>query len=334
MKNKNISLVDMSPYSAAVAVVPADYSKLTHIEIPDSIEYNDIVYQVKQIKDNSFAHCRSLVSIRIPQNIDSIGTSILLSYDSRENCNAIIKTKSNVLIQGCNSSRIPAGVSGLGESAFCSCTEIDSIVIPSSVTTIGKSAFEGCRSLRKIDMSENVTSIGNYAFASCWELKSISLPANLTQLSDRVFMWCDSLCEINIPDNITKIGSAAFYKCYSLKSINIPSAVVSIESDAFDGCYFLSNKFINHSTLNATENNYWGATIGDEEYEGLIIKDKIVIIIATSTIGLNIVFFNIPKCGIILTTLPTICFLSIGSSFVLFASPFVTKVSLYTPITL
>ena len=289
---KNISLVDMSPYSAAVAVVPADYSKLTHIEIPDSIEYNDIVYQVKQIKDNSFAHCRSLVSIRIPQNIDSIGTSILLScdslqsivvdsnnktYDSRENCNAIIKTKSNVLIQGCNSSRIPAGVSGLGESAFCSCTDIDSIVIPSSVTTIGKSAFEGCRSLRKIDMSENVTSIGNYAFASCWELKSISLPSNLTQLSDRVFMWCDSLCEINIPDNITKIGSAAFYKCYSLKSINIPSAVVSIESDAFDGCYFLSNKFINHSTLNATENNYWGATIGDEEYEGLIIKDKIVI---------------------------------------------------------
>lgn len=289
---KNISLVDMSPYSAAVAVVPADYSKLTHIEIPDSIEYNDIVYQVKQIKDNSFANCRSLVSIRIPQNIDSIGTSILLScdslqsivvdsnnktYDSRENCNAIIGTKSNVLIHGCNNSIIPTGVTRIGDKAFCYCKHMDTIVIPPSVTTIGKSAFEGCHSLRKINMSENVTSIGDYAFASCWELKSISLPSYLTQLSDGVFMGCVSLCEINIPDNITEIGSDAFYKCYSLKSINIPSAVVSIESDAFDGCYFLSNKFINHSTLNATENNYWGATIGDEEYEGLIIKDKIVI---------------------------------------------------------
>ena len=289
---KNISLVDMSPYSAAVAVVPADYSKLTHIEIPDSIEYNGFFYQVKQIKDRAFSSCESLVSINIPQNIDSIGEAILQhcdslqsivvdsenkTYDSRDNCNAIIKTKSNVLIHGCNMSIIPTGVTELGKNAFNNCKYIDSIVIPSSVTTIGESAFQGCRSLKKIDMSENVTSIGNYAFASCWDLKSISLPSNLTQLSDGVFMWCDSLCEINIPDNSTKIGSAAFYKCYSLKSINIPSAVVSIESDAFDGCYFLSNKFINHSTLNATENNYWGATIGDEEYEGLIIKDKIVI---------------------------------------------------------
>ena len=288
---KNISLVDMSPYSAAVAVVSAD-SKLTHIEIPDSVEHNGFFYQVKQIKDRAFSSCESLVSIKISQNIDTIGEGVLLycdslqsivvdsknkTYDSRDNCNAIIETKSNVLIYGCNNSIIPTGVTRIGDKAFCSCTDIDSIVIPSSVTTIGESAFQWCHSLRKIDMSENVTNIGNYAFASCWKLKSISLPSNLTQLSDGVFKWCDSLCEINIPDNITKIGRAAFYKCYSLKSINIPSAVVSIESDAFDGCYFLSNKFINHSTLNATENNYWGATIGDEEYEGLIIKDKIVI---------------------------------------------------------
>ena len=288
---KNISLVDMSPYSAAVAVVSAD-SKLTHIEIPDSVEHNGFFYQVKQIKDRAFSSCESLVSIKIPQNIDTIGEGVLLycdslqsivvdsknkTYDSRDNCNAIIETKSNVLIHGCNNSIIPTGVTRIGDKAFCSCTDIDSIVIPSSVTTIGESAFEGCRSLRKIDMSENVTNIGNYAFASCWELKSIALPPDLTDLSDGVFMWCDSLCEINIPDNVTTIGRYAFKDCYSLKSINIPSAVVSIESDAFDGCYFLNDKFINHSTLNAIEDNYWGATIGDEEYEGLIIKDKIVI---------------------------------------------------------
>ena len=298
---RNISLVDMS-YSAAVAVVSAD-SKLTHIEIPDSVEHNGFFYQVKQIKDRAFSSCESLVSIKIPQNIDTIGEGVLLycdslqsivvdsknkTYDSRDNCNAIIETKSNVLIHGCNNSIIPTGVTRIGDKAFCYCKHMDTIVVPYSVTTIGESAFEGCRSLRKIDMSENVTSIGNYAFASCWELKSISLPSNLTQLSDRVFMWCDSLCEINIPDNITKIGSAAFYKCYSLKSINIPSAVVSIESNAFDGCYFLSNKFINHSTLNATENNYWGATIGDEEYEGLIIKDKIVIGCRQNVLSANI----------------------------------------------
>lgn len=289
---KNISLVDMSPGSAAVAVVAADNSNLTHIEIPDSIEYNGFFYQVKQIKDRAFSSCESLVSIKIPQNIDTIGEGVLLycdslqsivvdsknkTYDSRDNCNAIIETKSNVLIHGCNNSIIPTGVTRIGDKAFCYCKHMDTIVVPYSVTTIGKSAFEGCRSLRRIDMSENVTNIGNYAFASCWELKSIALPPDLTDLSDGVFQCCDSLCEITIPNNVTTIGRFAFQDCYSLKSINIPSAVVSIESDAFDGCYFLNDKFINHSTLNAIENNYWGATIGDDEYEGLIIKDKIVI---------------------------------------------------------
>ena len=289
---KNISLVDMSPGSAAVAVVAADNSNLTHIEIPDSIEYNGFFYQVKQIKDRAFSTCESLVSIKIPQNIDTIGEGVLLycdslqsivvdsknkTYDSRDNCNAIIETKSNVLIHGCNNSIIPTGVTRIGDKAFSYCKHMDTIVVPYSVTTIGKSAFLGCRSLRKIDMSENVTNIGNYAFASCWELKSIALPPDLTDLSDGVFQCCDSLCEITIPNNVTTIGRFAFQDCYSLKSINIPSAVVSIESDAFDGCYFLNDKFINHSTLNAIENNYWGATIGDEEYEGLIIKDKIVI---------------------------------------------------------
>ena len=58
-------------------------------------------------------------------------------YDSRNNCNAIIETATNTLIQGCQNTIIPEGVTTIGESAFYGCESLTSINIPNGVTTIG-----------------------------------------------------------------------------------------------------------------------------------------------------------------------------------------------------
>ena len=117
---------------------------------------------VTSIGESAFEECHGLTSIEIPAGVTSIGnrafyncnglTSITVDsknkyYDSRDNCNAIIETGSNTLIRGCKSSKIPAGVTSIGNRAFYNCSGLTSIEIPAGVTSIGHDAFGACLDL-------------------------------------------------------------------------------------------------------------------------------------------------------------------------------------------
>lgn len=71
-------------------------------------------------------------------------------YDSRENCNAIIETETNLLVKGCNKTIIPKSVTKIASSAFQGCTGLTSVVIPEGVKEIGWDAFKGCTGLTSI----------------------------------------------------------------------------------------------------------------------------------------------------------------------------------------
>ena len=117
-------------------------SSLTSITIPSS---------VTSIGENAFRFCESLTQIKV----DS-GNPV---YDSRDNCNAIIETKSNTLIAGCASTIIPNSVTSIGNQAFWGCKSLTSITIPSSVTSIGDMAFCCCSSLTSITIPTHITNI-------------------------------------------------------------------------------------------------------------------------------------------------------------------------------
>ena len=132
----------------------------------------------------------SLKSITIPSNVTEIGpggiafaslTSIIVdesnpAYDSRNNCNAIIETKTNSLIQGCNNTIIPNTVTEIGETAFAA-SGITNITIPNSVTKIGLGAFFYCTSLSSITIPNSVTTIGENAFDDCYVLSEVHVEA-------------------------------------------------------------------------------------------------------------------------------------------------------------
>ena len=86
------------------------------------------------------------------------------TYDSRDNCNAIIETASNMLLLGCKNTVIPNSVTTIGDYAFNGSSGLTSVDIPESVTTIGSYAFWECSGLTSVTIGNSVTSIGNDAF--------------------------------------------------------------------------------------------------------------------------------------------------------------------------
>ena len=174
-------------------------SSLTSITIPAG---------VKSIGGCAFYGCSSLTSITIPAGVKSIEdfafygcdslTSIIVDkgnkyYDSRDNCNAIIETKSNKLIYGCKKTVIPKSVTSIGARAFENCRGLTSIIIPEGVTNIGYSAFWGCSGLTSITIPKSVTSIDMDAFFECSGLTSITIPDSVTSIGDHAFGLCDKL---------------------------------------------------------------------------------------------------------------------------------------------
>lgn len=86
-------------------------------------------------------------------------------YDSRNDCNAIIETKSNTLISGCQYTIIPNSVTSIGGTAFHGCTGLTSVTIPNSVTSIGKFAFLDCTEIKDVYCyAKNVPTTNSEAF--------------------------------------------------------------------------------------------------------------------------------------------------------------------------
>ena len=107
------------------------------------------------------------------------------TYDSRDNCNAIIETASNTLIASCKNTIIPNSVTSIGDYAFYECFGLTDITIPNSVTSIGNSAFFNCKELTSVTIPNSVTSIGDSAFGFCYSLVSVTVlnttPVAITQ---------------------------------------------------------------------------------------------------------------------------------------------------------
>ena len=226
-----------------------DCSGLTSISISNSIQSIgngafcgctglmsfDIPNSITTIEGRLLYGCTSLKSLFIPSNITLIqdgafgGCTGLMSiqvddanqvYDSRDNCNAIIETRSDKVLFGFNTS-----------------------VIPNSVRFIAEYAFRDCSSLESIVISENVKEIGFRAFYNCSSLSSVIILSNVETIGGDAFYNCSSLSSIIIPGNVKTIGSGAFYGCSSLSSITLSEREYGpyIGNNAFTGCHEMTN---------------------------------------------------------------------------------------------
>ena len=251
----------------------ANMSALTSIIIPNGVD---------SIGEAVFGNCKELSSIVVDENNSK--------YDSRDNCNAIIETETNIIIAGCKTTVIPTSIATIGDYAFYNSLWLTSLVIPNTITTIGNYAFKDCTNLTSITIPNSVTTIGNYSFQNCVGITSVTIPSSVTKIKYGPFAGCVALSSIIvdknnttfdsrencnaiietetntliagckntiIPNGVTCLQYGAFYDCKDLTSIQLPNTITTIENDVFRGCSQLTSIAIPSSVSSIERQPFW-----------------------------------------------------------------------------
>lgn len=153
-------------------------SSLEHVVLPDNIGIVDTAtFGQTNISSINFPETANLIlgygvithaplkSLFIPANVVTINDYVIYNcpnlacisvdegntiFDSREGCNAIIKTSTNTLIASCKNSVIPESVTALGNYAFFKTDGLTKLELPAGLSSIGKSGIRDCSSLTTI----------------------------------------------------------------------------------------------------------------------------------------------------------------------------------------
>ena len=141
--------------------------QLSEVQLPAS---------VTSIGEDAF-FSTALTTIHIPANVNKIGKGVLAgcpnletitvdaantTYDSRENCNAIILTAENLLIQASRQTRIPSTVTAIYAAWMQNHYLPEEFVVPDGIVSIGDDSFY-LAGLRGITLPASVERIGFYA---------------------------------------------------------------------------------------------------------------------------------------------------------------------------
>ena len=236
------------------ANIPNSVSKFGK-EIFSSNDELEKIYLPSTMRDFSrdiFKDCPNVKEIKVdPKNP---------YYDSRNDCNGVVRTQLNAFVFGCQNSKIPDDIKNIGNYAFSNINGLKSISIHLSVKSIGNSAFENCHDLEEVkylgtaDVSDFMfkdckklksvvfynkldMTFGKGAFKNCKALEDIVLPVNLKEsIREHTFAYCEKLKKVVIPSRVTGLGVGAFLGCKELEEVVLNNKLDFLSSSTFRGC--------------------------------------------------------------------------------------------------
>ena len=145
---------------------------------------------------------------------------------------------------------IPYSVSSIGDAAFYSCNDLQTVTFVNSDQESSGSATEcycdengnpigGGQSSQVITYS-TLTKIPSYCFFKCSSMTTLSLPSSIQEICEEAFNGCYALNSPIYFQNIKKIRSRAFQGCAALRKVYISKSLftdsIGIEPHAFNYC--------------------------------------------------------------------------------------------------
>ena len=243
---------------------------------------------LKGIDHDAFWGCTSLASIVIPNNVSDIcfgnifnGCYNLRSitvdgantvYDSRSNCNGIVRKSDSTLVATCRATVITNDIKSL-ESRCYSGTLIHSLNIPKSIISIKADAFSECWEIDDITVEpgnafycslsgsnallskdgktlvvgsrttvipEGVEKIGDFAFSGRYMKSVLDIPQSVKEIGNHAFRDCSVLSDMVIPKSVERIGESCFSNCHNLRSVILSPSLKNVPDYAFSYCHGLS----------------------------------------------------------------------------------------------
>ena len=196
--------------------VNTSLTSLLHLDISDT--------DVTEIAAETFLNKSTLMSIKLPKGLKSIGNSAF------SGCSVLSEEL-----------KLPETLEVIGDKAFENCIAINGVLcIPASVNSIGSYAFAGCRGINAVDMSKSggLTSMLNNAFYNCSGLKKVDMSGvtELVALEQSMFKGCTSLKDINLSETLKIVRNYAFYGCSELDNLQFPASLQSVGHYAFQNC--------------------------------------------------------------------------------------------------
>ena len=183
----------------------------TLIQYPESrpgTEYT-VPNTTKTIGSFSFNHNKNLVTINVPEGVETIKQQAFLNAKNLKEINL-------------------SHIKYIEYMSFYRCTKLETVTLPSDfINYMGNSMFDSCESLKTLILPTIIEKLHGAAFfEGCSSLTSVTLPTNITEIERAMFYECGKLTNITIPEGVIKIGDRAFQ--YTKVSAIMPNSLVEI----------------------------------------------------------------------------------------------------------
>ena len=189
--NTNIKNVYLSSYSKLRRIGDSAFNGCSSIEWVQMATSS-----LQQIGKYAFKGCNLLTTIKLPENVYSCSAYFVdgctnLQTISVNGNNSYYTSIKGVLYNKAKTTllRCPEGYTS---------TSFLSDNYPSSITTIGNYAFESCKNIESITIPYGVTSFGYGAFRYCTSLKFLKIPSSVNEFGDGAFVGVVNLEHLTV----------------------------------------------------------------------------------------------------------------------------------------
>ena len=261
--------------SMTASVCGAESEKLTKLNIPGEIPFEDKKIPVTAIEDyafedsalktvkfgenierigeGAFAFSTDLKKAVFPSGCKEIGDAAFFMCESLENIDIGSTTGVTYIGEGAFAGTalmdfiIPDKTEEVGGSAFAECTKLTEVIVGKKCSWIGDGAFSGCINLNKISVSANnkyltfkdgclYSADGKILLSAAAAKGEITLPEGLEAVQPYAFEGNTKVSSAVLPKSLKELSEYVFYNCTGLKKITLGDKLSFIGDNAFSGC--------------------------------------------------------------------------------------------------